>query len=169
MMMMMIRVPWLSPVFDEREGGGGGAQKAGKISDASVSRLLKCPLKLLLLLFLLPRLEWLGAFSPRRRRPHLGRHDGQPICVPPQLSPNKKGWRATFQRGLLPRRMNFSLISSLDDEASEGQREGCVSRRMARRWISRGVTTFEEEEEWQMTFRYIVSFSFFSLSNFSSK
>lgn len=49
---MMIRVPRLSLLFDEREEGmvwKGEEQKAGKISDASVSRLLKCPLKLLLL------------------------------------------------------------------------------------------------------------------------
>lgn len=46
---MMIRVPRLFSTREgQRERRREEAQKAGKISDASVSRLLKCPLKLLL-------------------------------------------------------------------------------------------------------------------------
>lgn len=154
--------------FSMKERGEGGRKKSGKLVTLLSAGFLSARLNFCCSAFFCLASSDSAPFR-RGGADHTSgattANRSPPLC-PSSTIARKKGWRAKgFQRGLLPRRMNFSPISSTTRST---RAEGCVSRWMARRWISRGVTTFDEEE-WQMTFRYILSFSFFFLSDFSSR
>lgn len=91
----------------ERKGwyGRGRSKKPGKLVTLLSAGFLSARLNFCCSVYTL-RPEWLGAFSPRRRRPHLGRHDGQTDPPASPLLPLNhrlpgEGWPATFQRGFI--------------------------------------------------------------------